>query len=282
MAMVTEKTIQVAGVYSPCLEAGEGRPAAVFVHGNPGSGEDWRALVGGAGEFMRAVAPHMPGFGRADKPEHFDYTVEGYAHHLGLIIDHLDIERVHLVVHDFGGPWGLSWAARNPTRIASVTMINIGVLTGYRWHFLARLWRTPLLGEFLQATTTRGAFRLLLKLGNPRGLPREFVDRMYDDYDAGTRRAILELYRATSNIDEMSGALTAMLRPLDLPALVVWGERDIYLPHRFADAQLKTFPRARIVKLPDSGHFPYADNPQAVANAVLPFLQAQAAAAAPG
>ena len=154
-----------------------------------------------------------------------------------------------------------------------MTLINIGVLRGYRWHFMARIWRTPLLGELSQATTTRAAFRALLKLGNPRGLPLAFIDRMYADFDKGTKRAILKLYRATSDIDGFSHALHTALRPLDLPALVVWGLADIYLPGRFADAQRETFPRARIVKLPDSGHFPYADNPQAVADAVLPFLR---------
>ncbi len=265
--------LNVGGIRTPLLDAGAGSEAAVFVHGNPGSGEDWRALVAGAAEFMRAVAPTMPGFGRADKPAGFDYTVDGYARHLDGVIDALGIARVHLVVHDFGGPWGLSWAARHPSRVASVTLINIGVLRGYRWHFMARLWRTPLLGELVQATTTRAGFRALLKIGNPRGLPPAFVDRMYEDYDAGTKRAILKLYRATSDLDAHSRRLHEALRPLDLPALVIWGLADPYLPGRYARAQIATFPRARIVELPDSGHFPYADNPAAVADAVLPFLR---------
>jgi len=265
--------ITIGTVRTPVLDEGAGREAAVFVHGNPGSGEDWRTLVEGAGSFMRAVAPTMPGFGRADKPADFDYTVDGYARHLGLLIDTLGIDKVHLVVHDFGGPWGLNWAARHPSRVASVTLINSGVLRGYRWHFMARIWRTPLLGELSQATTTRTVFRALLKLGNPRGLPLAFIDRMYADFDKGTQRAILKLYRATSDIDGFSQMLHTALRPIDLPALVVWGLADLYLPGRFADAQRETFPRARLVKLPDSGHFPYADNPQAVADAVLPFLR---------
>lgn len=271
-----ETNIDLDGIVSPCLDAGSGDEAAVFVHGNPGSGEDWRALVEGAGGFMRAVAPHMPGFGRAGKPDGFDYTIDGYAQHLDRVLEALGVRRAHLVLHDFGGPWGLAWAARHPSRVASVTLINIGVLRGYRWHFLARIWRTPLLGELFMATTTRAGFRALLKLGNPRGLPPAFVERMYADFDAGTRRAILRLYRATGGIDAFSNALHAALRPLDLPALVVWGARDIYLPARYAEAQRDTFPRARVVMLADSGHFPYADNPAAVADAVLPFLRARA------
>jgi hypothetical protein len=43
-------------------------------------------------------------------------------------------------MHDFGGPWGLGWAASNPKGVASITCINTGALPGYRWHYLARIW----------------------------------------------------------------------------------------------------------------------------------------------
>ncbi|MGH3837640.1 MAG: hypothetical protein ACRDTH_22700 [Pseudonocardiaceae bacterium] len=51
--------------------------------------------------------------------------------------------------------------------LASVTLVNIGVLRGYRWHYLARIWRTPVLGEAFMRMTTRPAARLLLRLGKP-------------------------------------------------------------------------------------------------------------------
>jgi pimeloyl-ACP methyl ester carboxylesterase len=119
----------------------------------------------------------MPGFGQADKPADFSYTVQGYADYLAGLIQALGIRRVHLVLHDFGGPWGLAWAAAHPDSFASVVLINTGLLLGYRWHYLARIWRMPMIGELFQMTATRPGFHLLLKHGNPRGLPREFVDR---------------------------------------------------------------------------------------------------------
>ena len=89
----------------------------------------------------------MPGFGRADKPRDFQYDVAGYADFLDGLLAELGIDRVHLVLHDLGGPWGLEWATRSPARVASVTLINTGAFIGYRWHILARIWRTPVLGE---------------------------------------------------------------------------------------------------------------------------------------
>ena len=134
------------------------------------------------------------------------------------------------MLHDFGGPIGLVWATMHPDALASVTLIDTGILPGYSWHRLARIWRTPVLGELFQATATRRAFRLLLDRNEPRGLPREFVEGMYDHYDRRTRRAVLTLYRATDDPGAAARELTALLAPRDIPALVIWGEHDAYLP----------------------------------------------------
>ncbi len=275
--------VTVAGVRSPTLEAGpaDAAEAVVFVHGNPGSGRDWEDLLAQVAPFGRAVAPDMPGFGRADKPPAFDYTVAGYVRHLGALVDELGIERVWLVLHDFGGPWGLAWAAAHPDRFAGAVLINTGVLLGYRWHTMARVWRTPIAGEIAQALTTRRGFRWSMARTNPKGLPPAFVDQMYDDYDRGTRRAVLRLYRATGAPGRGAEALAAALRPLDRPALVVWGAGDPFIPIEQAERQREVFPRAEVVVLPDSGHWPYADDPERVAAAVVPFLRRELGGADP-
>ncbi len=283
LAPVISDAVTVGGVRSPYLHAGPtgAGEAVVFVHGNPGPAQDWRRLVARTGAFVRAVAPDLPGYGDADKPDGFDYTVGGYARHLGGILDQLGIDRVHLVLHDFGGPWGLTWAVRHPDRFASVTLVNTGVLRGYRWHYLARIWRTPVLGEAFMRFMRMGtfpAFRLVLRHGNPRGLPRDVLERMYRDYqDPDVQRAVLRLYRATdSATDSATGSehLHQQLRSLDRPALVVWGARDPYAPVRYAQRQRETFPNAEVVILDDSGHWPMIDHPVAVEQPVLRFLSA--------
>ncbi|MEQ8234210.1 MAG: alpha/beta hydrolase [Gammaproteobacteria bacterium] len=268
------RQLLVDGVRTPLIDSGgDADEAVLFVHGNPGSGDDWRDIAARIAPFTRALAPDMPGFGRAEKPADFDYTVAGYAAHLDALLAACGVARVHLVLHDFGGAWGLAWATANPARVASVTLVNIGILRGYRWHHLARLWRTPLVGEVFMKTTTRLGFHALLKVGNPRGLPRAFVDRMYDNFDAGTRRAVLRLYRATDALGDAAERAVAALRPRDLDCLVIWGKADIYLPWRYAEAQREAFPRAEIVYLEDSGHWPFMDNPEAFAAALVPFLE---------
>lgn len=264
----------IEGIRTPCLDSGgDRREAVLFLHGNPGCGADWAPLANEVAQFARVLAPDMPGFGTAEKPKNFNYSVPGYSAHLAALLVAQGVERVHLVLHDFGGPWGLAWASAHPERVASLTLINIGIMPGYRWHYMAAIWRTPLLGELFQATTTRVIFHLALKHGNPRGLPRAFIDSMFDNYDRDTRRAVLKLYRATNNLGEAASLAHTALRPLDLDCLVIWGKCDPYVPWVYADIQKQTFPRAEVVLLEDSGHWPFIDNPPAVSSALLPFLR---------
>jgi pimeloyl-ACP methyl ester carboxylesterase len=272
---VSIDAVTVEGVRSPVLQAGsqDQSEAVVFVHGNPGPAEDWRDLLTQAGEFARAVAPDMPGYGNADKPREFRYTVDGYANHLAGVLDGLGITRAHLVLHDFGGPWGLAWAIRHPEGFASVVLINTGVLPDYKWHHYARIWRTPGLGEMFQLTASKPAFRMLLGRENPR-LPVMEIDRIYDAARGWpTKRAVLKLYRA-SPARAMRGPIED-LRALDRPALVLWGTDDAYLPWRMAEQQRQAFPSAQIELLEGLGHWPFYEDPARVGELVVPFLRAQ-------
>ena len=113
----------VNGIGTQVREVGSGddREAVVFVHGNPGSGADWLGLLNRVGGFTRAVAWDAPGFGQADKPSDFRQDVDNHGAFIAAALDRLGIDRAHLVLHDFGGLWGLAWAATDPDRFAGVT-----------------------------------------------------------------------------------------------------------------------------------------------------------------
>jgi pimeloyl-ACP methyl ester carboxylesterase len=271
--------ITVGSIGSPVIESGpeHAREAVLFVHGNPGSSTDWVALVDAVGEIGRAVALDMPGFGQAEAPRDFSYQVSSYADFLQDALTELGIDRVHLVVHDFGGPFGLLWGLQHSSAWASVVLIDIGILPGYRWHAMARRWRTPVLGELLQAWIPRSAWRRSMQKSNPRGLPHDFVEKMYDDYDRATRRAVLALYRATPDPEQAASTLGPALAELRKPALVVWGAKDPFAGVEYAERQRDFFDVQDVVILPESGHWPFQDDPAAVEQAVMGFLRTQLA-----
>ena len=273
MTAFQTRHLVVNGVHSPVLIGGTEATgeAVVFVHGNPDAGSDWEPLMKHVAEFAAVVAPDMPGFGGADKDAAQDYTLAAYGAHLGGVIDQLGIGRVHLVAHDFGGPFALTWAAANPGKVASVTLINTGVLLDYNWHRLARIWRIPVVGELFMRATTRYAARFVIRHDNP-GLPQEWVNRIVEHLlPAGTKRAVLRLYRSTRQED--MDALVEPLRDRDPDTLVVFGAADVYIPVEQAERQRRVFPRARVETLPGVGHWAWLEQPDQVASLVVPFLR---------
>lgn len=272
-----QQTISIDGVKTVMHCDGDeaSAEAVLLLHGNPGPSDDWFDVLPAIGAFARVVAPDMPGFGRADRPKAFDYTVEGYGDFLGKLIDQLGIEKVHLVLHDFGGPWGMAWAMNHPERLASLSLVNMGVLPGYRWHSLARIWRTPIAGELFQLVSTRAVLRQAVNRNNPRPLPEAFFDRIAGYADWAQKRAVLKLYRATPDLSGFSETVTTKLASSRIPCNVIWGDSDVYIPISYAEAQREAFAVAAIHTLKGCGHWPMVDDPEAFRAALLPFLKDQ-------
>jgi len=269
-------SIPVGATSTRLLQAGphQASEAVVFIHGNPGSASDWTGLVEEAGRLGRAVAFDLPDFGRSVAEPGFTNTVDEYAGFVGDALETLGITSARLVLHDFGGPIGLTWAAANTERVSGVILIDTGVLLDYKWHRMARIWQTPGLGGMINAAITRPAFRRLITGPEPRGLPPEFVDEMYANLDRRTKAAVLRLYRDSKKIGETSKSLVAPLAAADIPAMVIWGDSDAYLPTSLAERQKDAFPSAEVHVLPGSGHWPFIDDPPTVNRLLTEFLHA--------
>jgi pimeloyl-ACP methyl ester carboxylesterase len=278
-AEVTRRELEVLGLRLPAIEAGpaEAEDAVVFLHGHPGSSRDWDGLLPRVGASGRAVAFDLPGLGKADKPDDWNYTIGMYGTVVAAALGVLGIRRAHLVMHDLGGGAGLLWAAAHPEAFASAVIMDTGVLIDYEWHRLAALQRKPVLGPLLVRLTNERRFRQTLRAAHrgARQLPDWFVDRLWEDYDLRSRRAMMTMYRAAP--PGGFERLAPLFRKLDRPALVLWGERDPFVPVEQAHRQRESFPSAEVVVLEGSGHWPFVDNAEEAASHIVPFLEAQLA-----
>lgn len=242
---------------------------ALYLHGVPTSSDDWVGFL----ERTGGLAPDLPGFGRSGKPGYLKYTIDEYAVFIERFLDHLEVERVRMVVHDWGAV-GLAFAQRHPERVERLVITNaVPFLEGYRWHRTARIWRTPLLGELAMGATTRRVLKLLTRESNatPGPLPGAWIDSVLAHFDQGTQRAILRLYR--SSPPDVLAAAGRDLSRLAMPALVLWGLQDPYIPKRFATEYARALPNSELVELPDAGHWWWLDRPDAIER-VAEFLTA--------
>ena len=216
----------------------------------------------------------MPGWGRSARPDpgRFDSSMYGLSAFLERCLDELGVGRRKLVVHDWGG-LALIGAQRRPDLVEKLVIVNaVPLLPGYRWHWVAQLWRRRPIGEILNRTTTKSSLALLLRQarGDHRSpMPPEFVDMIWNHWDSGTQRAVLQLYRHAD--PPRLAEAGRNLSKLTCPSLVLWGDRDIYLPLKFGEAYAKALPNAEFEAIDGAGHWPWIDSPATI-DRILSFV----------
>lgn len=237
----------------------DGGAPILYVHGVPTNADLWTPFL----ERTGGIAVDLLGFGRSGKRGDLDYTIPGYATFLERFLQLIEVDGpIRLVCEDWGVV-ALGWAQNEPERVQKLVLVDaVPLLPGYRWHRFAEIWRTRWLGEIAMGLAIRPALR--------RILPPALVDLVADRFDQGTQRAILDLYRWAD--PERLAAAGARLRAITAPALVVWGERDPYIPVAFASAYAAALGGPADVDVrPGVGHWPWLDDP-VVIDHVVEFL----------
>jgi len=272
MADVTDHTGEVAGEPAFWRTAPASSPSAppiLWVHGVPTSSDDFIPFLEVAG----GIAPDLPGFGRTTKRGDHPYDIAFYCDWLDAFLDSIGVDRVRLCVHDWGG-LALAWAQRNPERVDRIVVMDaVPLLPGYKWHRMAKIWRTRWLGEIAMGLTIKPTLRLISRESNatPGPLPAELIDQAMSHFDQGTQRAILRLYRSAP--EQTLAAAGLDLRVLAGPSLVLWGEQDPYIPAAFADSYAEALGNAKAERISGAGHWPWLDKPEIIER-VCNFLDA--------
>ncbi len=268
VAPIEEGELVVDGVRTFFRRVSGGGTPTVYCHGNPTHGGEWVPFMERGGP---SIAIDMPGWGRSDRPRHFDYSMYGLSAFLERCLDELEVGPRKLVVHDWGS-LALIGAQRRPELVEKLVVADaVPLLPGYRWHPIARIWRRRPWGEVFNRLTSRSGIALLLRQasGDRGPMPPEFVDGIWEHWDRGTGRAVLALYRHAD--PARLAAAGAELGRLCCPALVLWGERDPYLPSDFAQAYAEALPDAELDLVAGGGHWPWVDDP-GIIERILGFL----------
>jgi haloalkane dehalogenase len=242
---------------------------ALCLHGFPETSFMWRYVIAALAESgRRAVAPDLPGFGDSspDPPGTWERQVEAverFRLRLGL-------ERLALVVHDWGGLIGLRWACEHFEAVAALVISSTGFFPNGKWHGMARALRTEGEGETMVAAMTRDGFGQMLAAIS-RGMDKATANEYWKTFRTeGGRRGILELYRSGDfeKLEPYEGRLAA----LGVPTLVLWGENDLFASVAGAHRFKREIPGAKLVVIEGAGHFVYADEPRRSAREVAEFL----------
>jgi len=218
------------------------------------------------------LAPDLIGFGASSKAGNLDFSLSGHADFIERLLDELAIDSVRLVASGWGAGGGLVFAQRHPERVHRLVLMNpLPLFPGFAWDRRGRLLQRPALGEIAIGAVTRRYLARLMRGGaaSDAAWSDDDLAAVWEIFDQGTQRAILRMFRDAT--PDRLAAAGAGLGALEMPALVVWGERDPWFATGFSDAYVARLGDARGHRLPDAGHWPWRDDPTVI-DRVAEFL----------
>lgn len=264
----------------------EGRgPVLLFVHGTPTWSFLYRHLLRDLSRDHRVIAVDHLGFGLSEKPVGWGYRPVDHARNLEQLIERLGLDDFTLVVHDFGGPIGLSYALEQPERVRALVLFNTWLwsLRGSSAERASRVMAGPI-GRFLYRRLNFSPRVLLKAVYGDKGKLTPEVHRQYiaPFPTAVSREAPWVLARELIGSSEWYEELWGHLERLaEKPALLLWGMKDPTFGAAALARWRGAFPGARVVEFPEAGHFVQEEAPVEAAGAIRSFLAEEARCSGP-
>jgi haloalkane dehalogenase len=276
--------IDVLGSRMHYVEMGQGDPI-VFLHGNPTSSYLWRNVAPPAAEHGRTIALDLIGMGDSDKPD-IDYTFTDHLAYATAALDALDLGSFSVVVHDWGGPLGLTYALNNLERVKAITVMetilmpmNTADLRGPA-RLLFGLFRTSAGGYLINQVLNVFVKALLPRAGHPDQRLAPEHRRVYESAypTVASRKPVAQWPRElpfSADQDSWSAVerIRTELRSVGRPVLLIHADPGAIVNEANIDKILATLPLD--VEKVDVGpglHYIQEAQPDKVGEALADFL----------
>jgi branched-chain amino acid transport system permease protein len=262
-----ELTITTQHLKIQYRQAGSGEIPLVFLHGNYASSRWWLPQLERLPENTRGYAPDLRGCGSSTgitqiqggktKP----LTIQNLANDLAEFITELHIKNPILIGHSLGGVIATEFALRYPGALRGLILEDSGPPAGTPGGPLTQSILMPL--ELGSEVLMRNALRLA-------GIPRRgsFAKALVEDALAALPGQYLAFSRAVSRWN-----VEATLSTLAIPITLVWGRKDRIMPPSIGHQYLRRIPQAEMLLVPDAGHSPHLERPNAFASVVRQFVE---------
>lgn len=260
--------------------AGSG-PALLLLHGVGDDSSTWEPVLASLAQRFTVIAPDMLGHGDSDKPR-ADYSLPAFANGIRDLLTVLDIDRVTIVGHSFGGGVAMQFAYQYPQFVERLVLVSTGGITT-DVSIALRLAAMPLGSEALSMLRVPGARPALQLFGRAVGSvlgstkfgrdAKTAVDKVVALQDPS---ALSAFARTLRSVVDARGQFVTMLdrRYLmeSVPVQLIWGEEDFIIPVSHARIGHEAIPGSRLEVFENSGHMPHHDQPDRFVNVVEQFI----------
>ena len=261
------------------IDEGEGDPI-VMVHGNPTWSFYYRELIKSFSGTHRVVVPDHIGCGFSDKPQDYDYCLKNHIDNLEALIESLDLDKITLVVHDWGGAIGSGYAVRHPEKISKIVVFNTAAFLLPDIPFRIRVCRIPLLGALaVRGFNAFAGAAVSMACKNKAKMTPAVKDGFLRPYNnwanrIATHRFVLDIPLKPSHPtwDTMVEIQEKLSLFKDTPVLVCWGMKDFCFSKVFLDKWREVWPHADYHCYEDAGHYVILDKEDEVIQEMNRFL----------
>ena len=262
------------------LDEGAGEEAVLMVHGNPTWSFFYRNVVLALRGGIRCIVPDHLGCGLSDKPQDYDYTLHNHVANLGRLLDSLNLRRIHLIVHDWGGPIGLGACLPRHEKLGRVVILNTAAFADTVVPWRIRFCRIPVVGE-MAVRGFNGFAWPATWMAVTKPLPDPVKRGFLCPYDSWASR--IATHRFVRDIPQGVGAPNdAALAKIEqaLPLLqnhavrILWGGQDFCFNRHYFERWKSMLPHAASDYFSEAGHYLLEDAPEAALNAIRKHILA--------
>jgi pimeloyl-ACP methyl ester carboxylesterase len=253
-------------------------PVLLLLHGIGDDSGTWIPAMRLLQRRYTVLAPDLPGHGSSSNPLG-DYSLGSHASSMRDLLHLLDIERVTVVGHSFGGGVAMQFAYQFPSLCERLVLVDSGGL-GREVNWILRLATVPA-AEYVMPALFPAVMR---RWGDPvarflrdRGISNARAAELWRSYrsltDPGNRAAFVRTARAV--IDPGGQSVSAMHRlylVAQMPTLIVWGGRDKIIPLVHGRQAHEVIPNSRLEIMEGAGHAPQLEDPALFAEILSDFL----------
>jgi haloalkane dehalogenase len=246
------------------IDEGQGK-VIVMLHGNPTWSYYYRNLVGLLKDKYRVIVPDHLGCGLSDKPQDYPYHLEDHIDNLEKLLVELKVDKISLVVHDWGGAIGMGYAVRHPEQIETLVILNTAAFLSSQIPWRIKICKTPLLGPLL-VRGLNGFAGPARFMAVTKPMPDEIAKGYLAPYNSWHNRVAvcrfvqdIPLAPTDYSWKTLKHIEQGLAQFKNRPMLILWGGKDFCFNDHFYKTWREKFPEAQAKYFPEAGHYVLED-----------------------
>ena len=268
------KFIEINGMQVHYRDEGKGFPI-VLVHGTASSLHTWNDWTTALSKNYRVIRMDLPAFGLTGPNKDANYSIEAYTKFLQQFLSKIKLDKFYLAGNSLGGNIAWNYAAEYPEQVEKLILLDAsGLPTNKPQPAIFKMAKTPVLNSIFLYVTPK--FFIKKNMEQVYADKTKITDDLVTRYHkmalrVGNRLAFIDRAKTDFRLGEKSNL--AKLKSIEIPALLIWGAKDTWIPLENGKRMNNIIPNSILVVLENSGHVPMEENPKESFEVLNSFLK---------